>query len=229
MISRISNTTCSSEQAQYSVASSRSLGRSIESSQGPVDWPTRLHIAAKVAEGMAFMHATLRGDGINSTDNSISNSSDEAAAADGPIAHGNLKTSNILFTAGMDPCISEYGVTTGPHQLPVTGGAAALQADVRAFGVVLLELLTGKATVAQGDGAELARWVAAVIREEWTAEVFDRALLDGSNEQRMVRLLQVAMRCVDASPGAAPPTMREVSSMINAIREEDDRSISSEA
>jgi hypothetical protein len=72
--------------------------------------------------------------------------------------------------------------------------------------------------------------VAAVIREEWTAEVFDRALLDGSSEQRMVRLLQVAMRCVDASPGAtAPPTMREVASMINAIRDEDDRSLSSEA
>jgi hypothetical protein len=39
----------------------------------------------------------------------------------------------------------------------------------------------------------------------------------------MVRLLQVAMRCVDESPGSAPPpTMREVSSMVNAIREDDD-------
>lgn len=175
---------------------------------------------------MAFMHSTLRGDGTttNSNSNSISNSS-SGEAADGPIAHGSLKTSNILFTANMDPCISEYGVTA---PLP-PNNAAAFQADVRAFGVVLLELLTGKATVAQGDGAELARWVAAVVREEWTAEVFDRALLDGSSEQRMVRLLQVAMRCVDASPGVAPPTMREVSSMINAIREEDERSISSEA
>ncbi|TVU09373.1 hypothetical protein EJB05_42844, partial [Eragrostis curvula] len=216
----------------YEFQSNGSLARllhgSIESSQGPVDWPTRLQIAGKVAEGMAFMHASLSGDGTTTNSDS---SGEEPAAADGPIAHGNLKTSNILFTSGMDPCISEYGVTAPlTPLLPIDG--AAFHSDVRAFGVVLLELLTGKATVAQGDGAELARWVTSVIREEWTAEVFDRAMLaggDGSSEQRMVRLLQVAMRCVDASPGAAPPTMREVAGMINAIREEDDRSISSEA
>jgi hypothetical protein len=176
---------------------------------------------------MAFMHTTLRGGGASSN-----SSSGEKAAADGPIAHGNLKASNVLFTAGMDPCISEYGITAPPSA--GRDSAAAFRADVHAFGVLLLELLTGKATSAQGDGAELARWVTSVIREEWTAEVFDRALLAGSGvgstEQRMVRLLQVAMRCVDASPGSAPPpTMREVASMINSIRDEDDRSFSLEA
>jgi hypothetical protein len=196
-----------------------------------VDWPARLHIAAKVADGMAFMHTALRGDGASSN----TSSSGEEAAGDGPIAHGNLKATNVLFTAGMDPCISEYGVTAPAGRPASGGGDAALRADVRAFGVLLLELLTGKATSARGDGSELARWVTSVIREEWTAEVFDRALLaggggDGSSEQRMVRLLQVAMRCVDASPGSAPPpTMREVASMVNAIREDDDRSFSLEA
>ncbi|CAN6224304.1 unnamed protein product [Urochloa humidicola] len=215
------------------------LHGSIESSQGPVDWPARLHIAAKVADGMAFMHTTLRGDGANSNSSS-SGEETAAAAADGPIAHGNLKATNILFTAGMDPCISEYGVTA--PALPATSGAAAaaFRADVFAFGVLLLELLTGKATSERGDGAELARWVTSVIREEWTAEVFDRALLsgggggggaDGSSEHRMVRLLQVAMRCVDASPDLGPPpNMREVAGMVNAIaRDEDERSFSLEA
>lgn len=175
---------------------------------------------------MAFMHTSLRGDGTSSS----SSSSSSGYAADGAIAHGNLKASNVLFTSGMEPCISEYGVTAAPMP-DGAGGSAALRADVRAFGVLLLELLTGKATAAQGDGAELARWVTSVIREEWTAEVFDRALLagDAASEQRMVRLLQVAMRCIDAAPGAAPPTMTEVAGMVNAIREEDERSLCREA
>jgi hypothetical protein len=184
---------------------------------------------------MAFMHSAMRGHGASSySSSSNSSSSDSAAAAEGAVAHGALKTSNILFTAGMEPCISEYGVIA-PPLAPGTGGSSrssGLRADVRAFGVLLLELLTGKATAAQGDGAELARWVTSVIQEEWTAEVFDRALLARDavvNEQRMVRLLQVAMRCVDAAPGEAPPTMREVAGMVNAIRDEDDRSHSAEA
>ncbi|XP_044949271.1 probable inactive receptor kinase At2g26730 [Hordeum vulgare subsp. vulgare] len=208
------------------------LHGSIESSQAPIDWPARLHIATKVADGMAFLHAAMRGDGASSYASSTSSSIDSAAAAEGAIAHGALKSTNILFTAGMEPCISEYGVIAPPLAAVIgSSRSSGLRADVRAFGVLLLELLTGKATAAQGDGAELARWVTSVIQEEWTAEVFDRALVsrDGVSEQRMVRLLQVAMRCIDASPGEVPPTMREVAGMINAIREEDDRSLSAEA
>uniref|UniRef100_J3MX27 Protein kinase domain-containing protein n=1 Tax=Oryza brachyantha TaxID=4533 RepID=J3MX27_ORYBR len=202
---------------------------SVESSRTALDWPARLHIAAKIADGMAFMHDALRGDGANA--NLSFSEEDEASAFDGgAVAHGNLKASNVLFTAAMEPRISEYGVTA-PPQSSAPSDAAAHCADVRAYGVLLLELLTGKATA---DGAELARWVTSVIREEWTAEVFDRVMLsaggagdDVASEQRMVRLLQIAMRCVDAS--SPPPTMREVAGMVNAICEEDGRSVSSEA
>ncbi|KAF0914826.1 hypothetical protein E2562_031929 [Oryza meyeriana var. granulata] len=217
----------------YEFQSNGSLAKllhgSVESNQCALDWTARLHVAAKVADGMASMHDALRGDDGNLSLSFSSSVEDEAAAVDGgAIAHGNLKASNILFMANMEPCISEYGVTAPPPpSSSVPSDAAALRADVRAYGVLLLELLTGKATAA--DGAELARWVTFVIREEWTAEVFDRALLSGdavASEQLMVRLLQVAMRCIDAS--SPPPTMREVAGMVNAIREEDDRSLSSE-
>jgi hypothetical protein len=57
-------------------------------------------------------------------------------AADGPIAYGSHKTSNTLFTNGMDPCTS----VSLPH-LPTKGGAGALQTVVHLFGVALLELL----------------------------------------------------------------------------------------
>ena len=184
---------------------------------------------------MAFMHSAMRGHGASSYSSSSSNSSssDTTAVAEGAVAHGAVKSSNILFTASMEPCISEYGVIAPPLAAGAGGSSrsSGLRADVRAFGVLLLELLTGKPTAAQGDGAELARWVTSVIQEEWTAEVFDRALLSRDavvNEQRMVRLLQVAMRCIDVAPGEAPLTMSEVAGMVNAIRDEDDRPLSSE-
>ncbi|KAJ6882193.1 hypothetical protein NC651_028719 [Populus alba x Populus x berolinensis] len=79
--------------------------------------------------------------------------------------------------------------------------------DVYGFGVVLLELLTGK--LVQNNGFDLASWVHSVVREEWTAEVSDRALIsEGAGEERMVNLLQVALKCINPSPDERPSTNR---------------------
>ncbi|EAY78311.1 hypothetical protein OsI_33361 [Oryza sativa Indica Group] len=124
---------------------------------------------------MAFMHNTLCSGGGGGDDDDVNENlsfsssyeEDEASSfCGGAIVHGNLKASNILFTGTMEPCISEYGITTPPSVAAPSSGAAVLRTDVRVYDVLLLELLTGKATAA--DGAELARWVTAVIREEWT-------------------------------------------------------------
>lgn len=172
-------------------------------------------MAATIAEALAYMHDELQYDRI---------------------PHGNLKSSNILLNANMEPCISEYGLMQVQGQEPKAGILAngALQAaqedyklifkvDTYAFGVVLLELLTGR--MALSEGLDLASWVVAVVREEWTVEVFDKKLIrEGVSEERMVNVLQIAIKCV-AESLQTRPSMRQVALAITAIREEDERSL----
>lgn len=180
------------------------------------DWGSRLSIAVRLAEGLAFLHKELSEDGIS---------------------HGNLKSTNILMNKSMDPCISEYGLMVIDNQShsPVghSNGCKSMdhsqyhptcyfKADIYNFGVILLEMLTGK--LVQSNGFDLGSWVNSVVREDWTVEVFDKALMmEGASEERMLNLLQVAMKCIDPSCQARP-SMDEVVKMIVNIKEEEDGS-----
>lgn len=179
------------------------------------DWSSRLGLAATVAKALAFMHEELRED---------------------LLAHGNLKSSNILLNENMEPCISEYGLRVENQEFSMVsisnmeaaeenGGQNTFKSDVYAFGVILLEMLTGKTASVQNNGMNLARYVVSVIKEEWTGEVFDRRLTrEGASEERMVNLLQIAIQCVNESPEARP-SISQVALMIGAIKEEDDTSM----
>ncbi|KAI4387754.1 hypothetical protein MLD38_000160 [Melastoma candidum] len=199
----------------------------LQGKPGDLEWGWRLEIAAKSADALAHLHQELQ---------------------DCEIGHGNLKSSNIIFNEDMEPCICEYGLKeTGDHgsssyypsSLSFLQGlrpdqrstpdsdpsADAFQRDVYNFGLILLELLTGR--VVQSNAAfSLTKWVHSVVREEWTVEVFDKSLVsEGASEERMVNLLRVALKCVNKSPDARP-TSAQVAALINMIHEEEERASS---
>ncbi|KAK4277694.1 hypothetical protein QN277_015651 [Acacia crassicarpa] len=196
----------------YEFQENGSLFKLLQGKSEGFDWSSRLGIAAMIAEGLTFMHQEV-GEKLG-------------------IAHGNLKSSNIWLSSNMEARISEYGLMDpDDDQLNSSSSSSpsgseapnALKEDVYGFGVILLELLTGK--LGNIDGIDLAEWVQSVVREEWTGEVFDKELIisDPSNEERLVNLLQVAIKCVHCSPEARP-SMNQVALMINTIREEEEKS-----
>jgi hypothetical protein len=65
-------------------------------------------------------------------------------------------------------------------------------------------------------------WVLSVVREEWTAEVFDKSLISkGASEERLLNLLQVAIKCVNNSPDTRP-SINQVATMINTLKDEEE-------
>ncbi|RWW12946.1 hypothetical protein GW17_00023367 [Ensete ventricosum] len=88
--------------------------------------------------------------------------------------------------------------------------------------IVLFPLLTGKPAADGGVGgeaaADLPRWVQSVVREEWTAEVFDLELMRYKGiEEEMVAMLRIAMSCTALAPDQRPK-IGSVVKMIEDIR-----------
>ncbi|KAL4572674.1 hypothetical protein LXL04_019456 [Taraxacum kok-saghyz] len=173
----------------------------------PLNWETRAMIALGAARGITYLHSQ------------------------GPkVSHGNIKSSNILLTPTYESRVSDFGLAglAGPTTTPtrVDGYRSpevtdirkvSQKADVYSFGVLLLELLTGKSPINNEEGVDLPRWVQSVVREEWTSEVFDLELLRYQNvEDDMVQMLQLAIECTANYPDKRP-CMADVTSKIEQI------------
>ncbi|PHT43970.1 putative leucine-rich repeat receptor-like protein kinase IMK3 [Capsicum baccatum] len=165
-----------------------------------IDWPTRMRIAIGITKGICFLHTKEN------------------------IIHGNLTSSNILLDEQNNPKIADVGLsrlmtTAGNTNVIATAGTlgyrapelskiknASTKTDVYSLGVIILELLTGKSPSEATDGLDLPQWVASIVKEEWTNEVFDVELMrDAPNiGDELLNTLKLALHCVDPTPTARP-------------------------
>ncbi|GLJ28025.1 hypothetical protein SUGI_0550320 [Cryptomeria japonica] len=176
-------------------------------------WTSCLKIAEDIACGLAYLHQASR------------------------LIHGNLKSTNVLMGQDFEACITDYGLTVFDIEQPEDSTLLGYKApecmksnkkmgpksDVFSFGVLLLELLTGKVPLQSflnGQAMDLQRWVRSVREEELTSGVN----VDGSvsanetSEDRLIQLLNISMACVATSPERRP-TMRQVLRMIEEVKE----------
>ncbi|KAK2418342.1 Leucine-rich repeat receptor-like protein kinase pxc1 [Trifolium repens] len=215
----------------YDYLSNGSLHALLHGNRGPgripLDWTTRISLVLGAARGLARIHG-------------------EYSAA--KIPHGNVKSSNVLLDKNGVACIGDFGLSLllnpahavarlGGYRAPEQAEAKKLsqEADVYAFGVLVLEVLTGRAPSSsqysspvgvrpcvtfEEQEADLPKWVRSIVKEEWTSEVFDQELLRYKNiEEELVSMLNVGLACVVLQPEKRP-TMLQVVKMIEDIRVE---------
>ncbi|KAL7593802.1 leucine-rich repeat receptor-like protein kinase PXC1 isoform X1 [Lactuca sativa] len=162
-------------------------------------WKVRLSIAVGIARGL-----------------------DHIYKSDPGIPHGNIKLSNILLNENKEALISEYGYwnmvdpksaslqrsSNGYGSYTAPEKCSSEKGDVFSFGVILLELLTGKIVEnSYSGGLDLPKWVKAMVREEWTGEVFDKEIAKVG--MYAFPLLNVSLKCV-AHFAENRPSMAEV-------------------
>lgn len=155
------------------------------------------------------------------------------------IIHGNLTSSNVLLDEHTNAKIADYGLSrlmTAAANANVIATAGALgyrapelsklkkattKTDIYSLGVIILELLTGKSPGEAMNDVDLPQWVASIVKEEWTNEVFDLELMRDASVigDELLNTLKLALHCVDPSPSARPEA-HQIVQQLEEIRAE---------
>ncbi|KAG6541659.1 hypothetical protein Mapa_016924 [Marchantia paleacea] len=171
----------------------------------PLDWDARMRIAEGVADSLAYLHDKVKPN----------------------VVHRNVRSSTVLLDNDFKPHLLGVGLvnmalrdtTHEPTVIVGTHGYLApefvyrneltTRSDIFSFGVLLLELVTGrKPTVAEGEISEtpttIFEWATPLLQAEAWTELLDVTIGTVPNYSQVKKVVELAYTCTQHVPSMRP-------------------------
>ncbi|GER25647.1 protein kinase superfamily protein [Striga asiatica] len=179
-----------------------------------LDWNTRIKIAAGAAEGLEYLHnkmeppiiyRDLKCSNILLGEKYFSKLSDFGLAKVGPLGDETHVSTRVMGTYGY--CAPDYAMT----------GQLTFKSDIYSFGVVLLEIVTGRRAIDTGrNGPEqnLVEWAKPLFKDRKKFHLMADRDLEGQYPMRgLYQALAISAMCIQEQPSLRPAITDIVSAL----------------